>query len=395
MNDFTEIEQLREKIKKNRIKASITAVVLLPIFYVLVLLQFKLAQTKFYVVIYPALIVTFIIMLKLSKSKVDTSNSTATEKKVNIDNEEDATLPQKIAAAIGGVCILEFFFSIFIHVIVKDASSDLSVPSGFRIIFQTFLPLVDSIVASALIFRSSDKDKYTNMLIDFNEKIINQQVNRIFKDAKYSREGFRDSSVIARLRLIRIGNIYRSNDLIEGEYQDVKFQSADTYIAQETSSSDGSYTDVFFNGKWFIIKNNQKYSGNAIICDEKLNNKILKSYRGGNFDRKKPYDHFDVVEKNIPELKDCKTYISMVDDISNELPTKVINLYKRIKKIENRQVLLAVLYNEIHILVDSRGDKLEPSNKIFSKNNEEKIAKEVTEELEFIRKIVECTSIKE
>ena len=65
------------------------------------------------------------------------------------------------------------------------------------------------------------------------------------------------------------GDIYSSNDYVEGKYKGILFRQSDVHIQNESTDSDGNttYTTVF-RGRWMIFDFNKPFKANVEVAQK-------------------------------------------------------------------------------------------------------------------------------
>lgn len=104
---------------------------------------------------------------------------------------------------------------------------------------------------------------------DKQEQLIQEKANEIIPGARCDKDsGFTKETLMASDLEARRGNIYRSNFLISGEYEHVKFDAADIYYANQTSSGKSSHTTVLFDGILMIFDFENKFDEKIKIFEK-------------------------------------------------------------------------------------------------------------------------------
>ena len=104
---------------------------------------------------------------------------------------------------------------------------------------------------------------------DKQEQLIQEKANEIIPGARcnkelgFSKEAFMESDLEARR-----GNIYRSDFLISGSFEHVKFDAADVYYANKTNSGKNSNTTVLFDGILMVFDFENKFDDKIKIFEK-------------------------------------------------------------------------------------------------------------------------------
>lgn len=151
-------------------------------------------------------------------------------------------------------------FGIFFYIPSKDIS--------------ILLVTVFAIVIISTIHASSAKELKKNYRDIYKDSFAKKILDTMLDDVSYDwRDGFTEMDVMG-FGLVKIGNIFKSEDLIEASYKGVNFRQADVRIYQEIqTSNDRKVTTKYFDGRMFEFDYNGKQVQNV-----KVFTKLYKSW---------------------------------------------------------------------------------------------------------------------
>ena len=243
-----------------------------------------------------------------------------------------------------------------------------------------FVPVI--IIGFILIFVSSGyESRYTEAV---KATFVLECLHKLFEQVQFdSTDGFQ-KNYIRDKELVKMGNIYHSNDLISASYKEIPFQMADILIQDESTDSEGhTQTTTLFKGQWFIFQFNKNFTGYLQLRDRE--NRL---FRNG-----KPYNIFSSrentkrIEFENDEFNNVFTSYASDDHeafylITPHFMEKLLHL----KKQMDGELLIGFIDNQLHIAHNSNRDFFEPS--LWKEIGEDYI-NDVKEDLRVITSIVD------
>lgn len=228
--------------------------------------------------------------------------------------------------------------------------------------------------------RKAFNDKYKTEIV---LRAFNQVCTNVTFDLNYgiSRQ------VIADTEMMHMGDTFKSNDYITGQYKNINFAMSDVDITETHTDSEGhTYTVTIFRGQWFIFDFNKNFKANIQVCGKSFNNAKRNNWF------KKEEQKFKKVElEDMVFNKAFKVYAQ------NELDAFYVLTPNTMEKILNvdRQVrgslLLCFIDNKLHIGLHNNKDLFEAS--IFKKINFEEAMQKTLSEISIITNFVDILNL--
>ena len=119
---------------------------------------------------------------------------------------------------------------------------------AFMFFFVLFM--IAAIVIAIIMFkkRSAYRDAYKKY---FSHRVLSSLLEKY----QYNHRAGIASEDLGSTGMVRLGNVYRSEDFVSGRYRDVGFVQADLTIQDEHTDSDGNtQTTTYFNGRWLVFE---------------------------------------------------------------------------------------------------------------------------------------------
>lgn len=252
------------------------------------------------------------------------------------------------------------FNIILIFVIYKICGGD------FRIVYLSILGLAIIIFINHRII----SNKYNKLI---NKSVVKNIIESYQCDF-YPDNGI-DKEIIKNTGMMSLGNVYKSNNLLVGSYNGVKFAQSDLVIRNVNyflmviqaifTKSAGLYLNDLFIGRWFIFDFNKKITGNIQVRDKEFLNAVLIS-----LDPKEPYSRIETESSHF----NSKFLIHAQN--SNEAfyvltPRIMENMLKLSGSIEGK-LMFCFIDNKIHIAISKSKNTFKHS--VFKKLNYDTIS---------------------
>ena len=270
----------------------------------------------------------------------------------------------------------------------KKALSSLIITIILGIIFVfgmfSFIPVIWVVL---FVLLGGDLFVFLKMINNYKTKvkdtIVSDMLKKEFDNISYNaKEGF-SREYIANTELVSMGNIYSSNDLIDGNYRNVAFKQADVHIQQHTQSGKTSTTVTLFKGRWLIYTFNKRFTGFLQI----------RSNENRLFGNSKPLRWFSD-RQNTSRIKlESETfnerfniYASDENEAYYILTPHFMEKLIRLDDSLEGNLVVGFIDNEVHIALYNNKDAFEPS--IFRPIDDE-YYQEVQDDIELIKMIVD------
>ena len=236
----------------------------------------------------------------------------------------------------------------------------------------------------SLIINTKDINSFKRL---YKEKIVLVALNQVCTDIEYDMNKGMNREIIANTNMMRMGDRFRSNDLIKGKYHNISFEMSDIIIEDESTDSDGNETYYkLFQGQWFIFDFNKRFKANFQIYSKNFTN--VK--RGSLFAKKE--ERFKKIELEDVEFNNLfKVYAQNQLDAFYVLTP---NTMEKIKELNNKikgKLLFCFIDNKLHIGLDNNQDFFEVS--LFKKIDIDKSINKTNQEISIITNFVDILSL--
>lgn len=217
----------------------------------------------------------------------------------------------------------------------------------------------------------------------YKDYFVKKSLEKIFTDLKYLPDDGLNRSVIANTGMMDMGDVYSSNDYIEGKYKDINFVQADVHIEEEhtTTDSDGNthtYYVTIFRGRWMIFDFNKQFKANVQVCE--------KGFGNNRFYSKVKYEHIKM--ESLMFNKKFNVYAQNAHDAFYILTPSLMEKIQRLDERNTGKLLLCFINNQLHVGLYDGKDSFEPSF-CFKKINEEAELKKMSTDIEQITMFVD------
>lgn len=173
-----------------------------------------------------------------------------------------------------GVAVIGILIFMFISMMQRRGEYNSSV-------MPMFLPFIFVVVCVAIANQSGKKVKLQYKEL-YKETFVNGMLKSMLEDVSYDWRGGFSELDVGTFGIVKIGNIFKSEDYLSGSYKGVKFRQADVTIRHETGSGDDRQVTTYFEGRMFEFK----FDGKS-VQNVKVFSNLYKSWlnlRGENVD---------------------------------------------------------------------------------------------------------------
>lgn len=248
-------------------------------------------------------------------------------------------------------------------------------------IFPAFIALIIGLVLTTL-FASKPTSTFVKA---YKELFVLKSLQSIFTDLVYEPEKGIDESVIRDTKMLYMGDSFDSNDYISGKYKDINVVASDIHIQEreERKDSEGNtetYWVTIFLGRWMIFDFNKTFKANIEICEKGFQNATIS-----NWGQKTKYKKVSMEDEEFN--KRFKVYAQNEHEAFYIITPSLMEKLKTISNKTNGNLLFCFVDNKLHVGLANNKDSFEHS--IFTKIDEEKIIKEVTNEIKIITDFVD------
>lgn len=243
-------------------------------------------------------------------------------------------------------------------------------------------PLVVGVVYAAL---ASPIHEYSEK---YKEIFVETELKQTFDHLIYRPFDGISETVIKNTDMMKMSDIYESNDYIEADYNGVHFKQSDVSIKQKVKSS----TITLFKGRWMIFDFNKEFKTNMQIIHKGFSN----SANPNNTIFNRPDLKYETIKVENEKFND--TYIIRTQDEHNTYYILTPHLMEKMLQITSemgRQMMFCFIDNQLHIAIYTGTDSFENSafHKLDPQKEKESILKDIAlitsfvDELNLDRKI--------
>lgn len=126
------------------------------------------------------------------------------------------------------------------------------------------------IVVIKMVSKSKKKQPLNYYTVeDYKNYVVHRAIGNEVQELVYEPYFGMPQSVYKDLGVISLGNIYRTEDLITGKYNDVYFAQSDLVVEYESGSEENNDYKIvtYFKGRWIGIEYPKKFTGTVVITD--------------------------------------------------------------------------------------------------------------------------------
>lgn len=186
---------------------------------------------------------------------------------------------------------------------------------------------------------------------NFKKIIINENLKRIFAQIEYQPDKGFPKEMFEDIDMIKMGNIYSSEDYIKATYNGVNFEQADVCIMNRGRK----ITITYFQGRWIIFEFNKIFNGRIQIKEKDF---YSATNTGGLFSDSPKMEKVKMEDIEFNEKFDV--FSSDGQEAYYIMTPQMINRIKTLKEKINNPIVLCFVDNKLHVGIDSRTDSFEP-----------------------------------
>ncbi len=230
--------------------------------------------------------------------------------------------------------------------------------------------LIVSIVLYAFLYSRFHK-RYTAR---YKELAVKAALENEYDELVYKPEKGFDEEYIRSLNCIELGSEYHSEDWFSGKHDGVPFESADLYIADTTTDSDGnSNTTVYFHGSWTVFDFNKRFKYNLLVRQKGFS----YAKTGGGW-----FSH-DVPMKKIRMESAAFNYAFAIYGVDEHeafyiLTPSVMDAMLKLKERAKGKLMFFFVENKLHVALCDNNNDFEPP--VFRRLTKEYILSDVVSE---------------
>ena len=241
------------------------------------------------------------------------------------------------------------------------------------------------IMAILLVFVPAKNKKEFNDA--YKRLFVRRSFEGLFTDLKYAPEQGISSYTISNTGMMSTGDVFSSNDYIEGKYKGILFKQSDVHIEEESTDSEGhtTYTTIF-QGRWMIFDFNKPFKANIEVAQKWFGANTLKHY-------KNKEERFKRVKLESEEFnKRFKVYAQSELEAFYILTPHMIERIMKLDDQNSGKLLLCFVDNQLHVGVYDGKDSFEYSN-YFKKIDEQTELEKISRDIKLITMFIDELSL--
>lgn len=221
----------------------------------------------------------------------------------------------------------------------------------------------------------------------FKTTFVEIPLRNTFSQVIYDGKKGIDEEIIRKSEIMCLGNIYNSNDYVQGYYKDVKFERADVIIQQHHSTGKTSYTVTYLHGRWLIFEFNKNFHfdlqiiGNDFPVPQKKNSIFTET------EERRHRIKLEDIEFN--EM--FKVYCQDEHEAYYILTPQFMSVLKDLNNSMDGSIMLGFVDDQLHVAIHNEKDAMEPT--IFDSIDLNLVKEEVQKEINVIINIIDGLSL--
>ena len=222
----------------------------------------------------------------------------------------------------------------------------------------------------------------------FKDVFVLQALSNLFTNLYYNPLMGIPYQTIAATNMMRMGDIYHSEDFVSGQYKGIKFAQADVHIQEEHEStdSDGDTTTTYvtiFKGRWMIFEFNKNFKSDVQITQKGFGNSKVKRFFG------KKEERFKRVKMESESFnKKFKVYAQSEHEAFYLITPGLMERIERVAQNTKGKMLFCFVNNRLHVGIQNGKDSFEPTS-VFKEFNVEKINQDISSDIRLITQFVD------
>ncbi len=216
----------------------------------------------------------------------------------------------------------------------------------------------------------------------YKKEIVATELNKIFTDVKYDHNSGIPREVPVATEMIKMGNRYYSNDLINGKYKGIDFMQADVVITSESEDTE----KIIFRGRWLVFEFPKKFNYRLQVVG-----KLFKANKTPKRDEEGEREFKKITTESPSFNEKFDIYAEDEFEAYYILDPAFMDYIEKINAVRNRAMMLMFIENTLNIAIWEQRDTLEPIMKggeIDQENSRKLLASElklITDFVEYLR----------
>ena len=208
----------------------------------------------------------------------------------------------------------------------------------------------------------------------YKKYFVESALLKVFPGCSYEFQNGISRERIAETGMMNTGDIFRSEDLVKGEYKGLKFEQSDMIIQEESRDSDGNTTTTtIFSGRYAIFDIKRTFDFRLGV--------VGKGFQAAQFRRLNKGVKFRKIQTESVEFqKRFRVYAEDGFEAFYLLDPAFIARVDKLGEAYKNRVALFFVNGELHIAVNDNKNSFEPSSyrkPLDEKSEVEKIEKDI------------------
>lgn len=223
---------------------------------------------------------------------------------------------------------------------------------------------------------------------NYKNLVVAKAAGGLFDEYSYYPEYGFDVAEIAATGIMRTGNRYQSEDMVEGRYKGVQFRRSDVYIAHHTQSGKSSHTTVYLRGSWLTFQYNKDFESDLQITTKDFGYEQKNTSRL--FTRSTDLRHsIQTEDMEFNSMFECNCQND--SEAFYLLTPRVMQMLKLLRTELNAPFMVGFVKNMLHVAINSGKNHMEPP--VFGELNPELAVMQTRTELRSICNIIDAFSM--
>lgn len=287
---------------------------------------------------------------------------------------------------IGWIIAAVLIAIVFVLMIIYFTTTS---PRGFApgVIVVGLVPGIFILATVAVVMMLLSRQDALNYKRAYKAYFVWRNLQRNFSDLHYNHEMGMARELIASTGMMRMGNIYSSNDLVLGQYKKVHLAQADVHIQYESTDSEGHTTyHTIFKGRWMIFEFPKKFNFRMMVATRNFAGAVVPlSYKTGKKMRKISVESPNFNKKFVVYGEDGLETFYLLDPA---MIAKIENLAETYGK----SFILCFMNNQLHVGLNDGRDSFEPPSSLRKIDPEVEDAK-IQRDIKVITDLVDGLSL--
>lgn len=231
---------------------------------------------------------------------------------------------------------------------------------------------------------SKNKKKFNEA---YKHYFVRKSLETVFTDLFYSPNQGIPRSVISNTEMMNTGDIFSSNDYIQGKYKGILFRQSDVDIQEESTDSEGNTTYyTIFRGRWMIFDFNKPFKANIQVAQKGFGANKLQYHRKKEEKYKKVKMEFEDFNKRF------RVYAQSELEAFYILTPHIMEKIIKLDEDNKGKLLLCFVNNELHVGVNDGKDSFEYNN-YFKQIDEQKELEKTSKDIKLITMFIDELSL--